>query len=191
MIVRDFGARMRNKNIEKVDSINALKMTKLLASNPELFNRSRTGYMWSSMLNIIILHSRWQHTEHLFDTWKGMVEKGYLDREPLYTLIDRNSLQYGYLFQIDTISNKIVGERNGNTPICSHYIFHSNLGQFFYYRRTINKNLLVPLNPSISTSELNALRSYLFLPPIELFLKTHPYLTITNEEEFCNTRPLP
>lgn len=189
MLLRDAWARMRSKNVEKADSINALKMAKLLSTKPELFNRHKTGYIWSSMLNIIILHSQWKRTESLFNSWKDMVKKGYLDREPLYTLIDRNSLQYGYLFHIDSASNKIIGEENGNLPICPHYIFHSNLGQFYYYRRTINKNLLVPLNPTISTMQLNKLRHYLFLPSIELFLKTNPTLTICTEEEFCSSLP--
>lgn len=35
----------------------------------------------------------------------------------------------------------------------------------------INKNLLVPLNPTITVDQLNAPRYYLFLSPIDLIFK--------------------
>ena len=59
MLFRDFRARMGGKKIDKADSLNALKLTKILNTKPELFNRYRIGYKWPSMLSIIILHSRW------------------------------------------------------------------------------------------------------------------------------------
>lgn len=191
MLIKDQWARIREKNTNKADSLNAIRLTRLLRTNPDLFNRFKTGYIWSSILNIIILHSEWEYIEPVFYQLRDYVQLGYINREPLYTIIDRNSLFGGYLYCVDTTRNIIVIKKKGNIPVCPQYIYYSNLGQFYFYIKNIKKAYLVPVYPSITKEELNALRQYLFLSTIDTFLKTNPYLIVPSVDDFCNSRTLP
>lgn len=174
LFLRDQKARLTHKNINITDSLNFAELLKLLIDKPQLFNRKYIGDEWQQKIEVMLLHQHWSVIGPFFEDFRSLVMKGYIERDFLNAIIDRESVFGGYLFKLNDVTRKLEGIPSQNTLICQT-VYTSLLGSFsMYYKKQTEKEgrqILIPLNPSYSISEINALRKQLFLCSFDCFNK--------------------
>ncbi len=162
MILTDQKARKKKENIYLADSLNAIKITKMLSDTSLI--RDLT-YSNKQMLELLILHGGIKCYKQELDLIRHYVgEKRYLSRGLLSTLVERAGVFGGETHKI--INNELIPIDNKNQKICafddSYNLSYSNIGEMRFYRN--HKQVFVPINPNLSLEEINQVRRYCFLP---------------------------
>jgi hypothetical protein len=185
MLMKDqFSRRRRNSNLSEVDRVTSVKLIKLLETEPELFNRFKTGALCSEMLGILMLHCEWKNLESVQDSIHDLTKRGLINRHVFAAIIERSAMGNGYVFELDSSKTKIVCIENQKRMLCSTY--YPTISWFYgekrdYIRKAI---ILPPLNPYLTKEKLNELRRFLFLSDIELKYSTPGYIVLS-KEEYC------
>jgi hypothetical protein len=187
LMVRD--QLYRSKNFRflvrgDADSINALKIEKLLIKKPELFDRTKAGPIATAFLEPLLTHqSNWRYTQRIFFQIREKAKEGKLDPLPLIEMIHRASVFDGTFFHLE--NDSLVYELNRNKAICIQPSIYYSIVQGKIMRYYSNdKVMLMPLHPDYTSEQINRLRAYLFQPDLQMsFPKAH-YTTMTTEE-FC------
>jgi len=186
MLLRDQIARRGNsdKKIQKVDSLNALKIRKLIKKKPDLFNYKKTGFLTAALLQILIFHGEWKNIEPIQNELHDLIKKGHIDRFCLAYLIERNAVGTDMVFRLDTVSNSIYNTIQKVDSICLGY---SNIGFEWgsVYDKTRKIHVLPPFYPNLTIEDINRLRKYLFLSDLDLMFKTKKYILAESVEEYC------
>ncbi len=186
MLLRDQIARRGNsdKKIQKVDSLNAIKIRKLIYKKPDLFNYKKTSLLTATFLQILIFHGEWKNIEPIQKELHDKIKKGQMDRSVLAYLIERNAVGTNQVFRLDTVSNIIYTSIQIEDSICLGY---SNIGYEWgsVYDETRKLRVLSPFYPNLEIEDINRLRNYLFLSDLDLMFKTKKYILATSVEEFC------
>jgi hypothetical protein len=188
MIVKDQFARTRRKvkqNIQQTDSLNAIKLRELLKTKPDLFNRNRTTPLAAMLLEILLFHGDWKNIEPIQTELYELTKKGFISRNVLAYLIERNAISDGYEFRIDPIQKKIISTKNLADSVCHGY--YSSIAYEWGGIRDTSKNRIVlpPLHPNLRIEEVNDLRHFLFLSDLNLLYKTGKYYSAKTVEEYC------
>lgn len=186
MLMKDqFSRRRRNSNLSEVDRVTSVKLIKLLETEPELFNRFKTGAFGSEMIGVLMLHCEWKNLESVQDSIHDLTKRGLINRHVFAAIIERSAMGNGYVFELDSSKTKIVCIENQKMMLCSTY--YPTISWFYgekydYIRKAI---ILPPLNAYLAKEKLNELRRFLFLSDIDLKYSTPGYIVLS-KEEYCN-----
>jgi hypothetical protein len=188
LIFRDVWARsFRTKKMHIADSINGVKLIFLMKEKPSLFNRFDTGFLGSSLIDILLIHQNWSSLEKIQKQLFELTKNGYINRSTLASVIDRNALGDSYVFKLDSTKTKIIGTKYQGLLFCNNLKGYSNIA--YRYGRlydAINKKIFIaPINPLLSRNEVNELRYMLFFNSIEDMLKIQ-YYYLPSPDEYCD-----
>lgn len=185
LLRKDQKARRDYRHVREADSLNAIELIRLIREKPELFDRHKTGWLRSEMVKILIIHQEYRNIAVAFPELRELVREGKLHREALSLLIDRNAISGGEKFGIGPMG-ELSYIPGGNARICPEQdsYCYSATGEFCPYFQH-SGYLLLPVDPRTSAAEIDALRAYLFLSPLELFHASHPYFPVYTAGEFC------
>jgi hypothetical protein len=161
MLLTEQRARRKNRNVFLADSLNAIKVKKMLSDTNLI--RDLT-YLNKNLLELLIMHGGISLYRQELDLIRYYIGgKRYLSRELLSTLVERDAAFGGITYKV--INNKLI-PNDKNKKICpiddGYNLFYSNIGEFRY---NINKKkVYVPIDPDLSLEEINQVRRYCFLP---------------------------
>jgi hypothetical protein len=189
LLWRDQLSRSRNLQFltrQNSDSINAIRLSKLLVKKPELFDRTKTGFITTSILSVLLTHQgRWENASTIFYAIREKVKEGKISPDVLTAMIHRASAFEGTLFFWNKEADSLEVELEGNKQICKESQIHYSIihGKEL---RSFEKNCikLMPLNPEYTVHQINDLREYLFLLDIESAFPKMYFEELT-EAEFC------
>ncbi|AEA42476.1 hypothetical protein [Fluviicola taffensis] len=186
MLIRDqLSRRLHRNKVHQRDSITSVKLIKLLKTEPELFDRFKTGYVGSELLGILILHSEWKNLESIQDSIHNLTKRGLINRHIFAAIIERSAMGDGYVFGLDSLKTKIVCMEDKKMILCTTY--YPNISWFYgekkdYKRKAI---LLPPLHPYLTEEKINELRRFLFLSDINLKYNSAGNILLS-KDEYCN-----
>ena len=185
-LIRDQRSRSKkNGNMAKADSITTLKLKKWMIKKPHLFNRFETSFFGSEMIGILMIHSGWKNLESVQDTLYNLTRKGWIHRSIFASIIERQSLYGGYIFELDFISNKIIGKLDLEAQPCNQ-TYNSTI--YTGYGGKLNKEkqayLLPPNSPLQTEKSLNKIRKHFFYGNLEI-LYSNPLFLKVSREEYC------
>jgi hypothetical protein len=186
LIIRDQFARLFQKHkIQKVDSINYFKLKEILQKDKNAFNREKTGMVYGELLEVLIFHQGWHFWKNDFIKLRELVLSGYLSRDVLYQIIERESVWGGKQFTLFNDSLIELKTKDDETSLCNGYYYSCIGGRAFYFSK-LQKQIVIPVFPSISDTDLNILREFVFQQPYEKYKKNNLHLKFVNTDEFCN-----
>ena len=186
MIIKDqFSRRKSTSQIQRVDSLNAVKLRKLLKAKPDLFNYQKTGPLTSVILEILLFHGEWKNIEPIQKEIHDLIKKGHINRNVLAYLIERNAVSDAYEFRLDSLQNKVVATKNLADSACHGYYSSIAYEWGGVFDSTKNSRILPPLHPKLKIDEINTLRKYLFLSDLNLLYATKKYASAKTVEEYC------
>ena len=186
LIFHDQFARIfRKQNIQEVDSINYYKLKQILQQDRGAFNREKIGMVYADFLEILILHQGWHFWKNDFNNLRQLIISGYIHRDVLYQIIERESVWGGKQFTLLKDSLIELKTKENETTLCNGY-YYSCLGGRAFYSAKLHKQIVVPVFPMNTEIDLNQLRSFVFQPSYEQLKIQSPYLEFLNKDEFCN-----
>lgn len=183
LLFKDQYVRIFNKkNIQRQDSLNFIKLYKLINKDPRYLNRFYVGDKLSSLVEILIIHQKWDYVKTIFPLLLASVENGLINRSLLQMVFDRESMWNQYTFRLSE-ENEIVAIKNSNYKFVNKkHLYGTNIGQVQYF---INGKLTtIPLNPNLTLEDIEKLRKYIYLSTYEVYKKSHPNYYFPTVEEF-------
>jgi hypothetical protein len=172
MLLKEQKERRKNRDIDLADSINAIKVKKMLADTSLIKNLT---YLNKIILELLIFHGGMRNYKQELDLLRYYIgEKRYLSRDLLSTIIERQAVLGGITYKI--LNNELIPNTK-NDLICEindgFNLFYSNIGKFRYNLN--NNQVYVPIDPNLTIEEINQVRKYCFLPdysqnPHEMFI---------------------
>ena len=188
LLIRDQISRNTKRgNMQKTDSITGQKLIKLLRIKPELFDRFKTGFLGSEILDILMIHSGWKNLNIIQDSIYELTRKGFIKRETFANIIERDAFTEGTVFEIDSSNTKIIAYDNKKLLLCDFYYPNICFNYGRVYDKERKKTILPPTHPYLTEDKLNSLRSHLFLSDINLLYSNPSYPKVT-QEEYCKSK---
>lgn len=185
MLFRDqIARRFFPKKTDPVDSKNAKILIRLLHERPEYFDRNNLSIKNYGQLEILLIHVGWDNLSSEFNTIQTMIKEGKLSRIVGASIVERAAIYDGYLFKVDS-HGIIEGLDNQKELLCNFYYPNIYFNYGLKYDRKNKLVLLPPFHPNLSETEVDSLRQFLFLSPLNMLQKQQQYRFLTSEE-FCN-----
>lgn len=188
MIYKDHKYRKKDINWRKknnIDSINAQKLIYWAKNEPERFNRFKSGIAAQNILGVIIFHDGWRYLHPIQKELMEFTRKGWLNRDVMAYLIERTGMDQQY-FKIQ--KDSLVANQDTSHFYCEgKKLIYSNINCFFTgVDKQENIRYFAPINPIISSLEMEELRRFLMLPSTDFLYKMNPTYKRISIEEFCN-----
>ncbi len=188
MIYKDQKYRKKDISWRKkhnIDSLNAQKLIYWAKNEPIRFNRFKSGLVAQHLLGIIIFHDGWKYLYPIQKELMEFTRKGWLNRDVMAYLIERTGMDQQY-FKIQ--KDSLVANQDTSHFYCEgKKLIYSNINCFFTgVDKQENIRYFAPINPIISSLEMEELRRFLMLPSTDFLYKMNPTYKRISIEEFCN-----
>ncbi|AEA42828.1 hypothetical protein [Fluviicola taffensis] len=185
MLFRDqIARRYFPKKVDYVDSKNAKILIRFMHDRSDYFDRNNLSIKNYGQLEILLIHAGWNNLSSEFNTIQTMIKEGKLNRMVGAAIVERAAISKGYLFKIDS-EGHILGLDNQKQQLCNFYYPNIYFNYGLKYDRKNKQVLLPPFHPNLSEKEVDSLRQFLFLSPLNMLQKQQQYRFLTSEE-FCN-----
>lgn len=189
LIVRDILSRSKNLRFlasKHTDSINAVKLHRLFVKKPDLFDRTKAGWLSAQFLEILLIHQDdWNNAAKIFYQVREHVKQGKIAPVTIQSMVERASLFRGTAFNVDTLTGELRVMLAANKPICGQTYYTAIYGAYArFYDKERKKMLLCPSSPVSTKAEINALRNQLFLLDVEEAFSPDKFVFLS-EEEYC------
>jgi len=189
MIYKDQKYRKKDISWRKkhnIDSLNAQKLIYWAKFEPERFNRFKSGIATQNLLGVIIFHDGWRYLHPIQKELMEFTRKGWLNRDVMAYLVERDGVMGQNYFKIQGDSLTFVHDTT-HFYCDGKQLPYSNIDYFFMgVDKQENIRYFAPINPIISSLEMEELRRFLMLPSTDFLYKMNPTYKRISIEEFCN-----